>query len=73
MTTKAQWIPVKSNSDVPDGLWLVKTKHGDPHIFNNGASHKKMRTIGHYFESDEEVVMYWNEQLPMPPETTPEA
>ncbi|MBE8232856.1 MAG: hypothetical protein HAW67_03915 [Endozoicomonadaceae bacterium] len=66
------WIKVNSNSEVPVSLWLVKTKVGEPQIFNNGATHPKSKTIGHYFEFDEEVTMYWSHQLPLPPEEATE-
>jgi len=63
--SKEDWIKVKSNDDVPKGLWLVKTKNGGYHVFNNWATHEKFKTIGHYFEFDEEVDQYWDKPLPM--------
>jgi hypothetical protein len=68
MSTEPHWIPVNANSDVPDGLWHVRTKHGDSHVFDNGATSPKSRTVGHYFEFDEEVTMYWSEALAPPPQ-----
>ena len=69
---EANWIKVNSNSEVPAGLWLVKTKVGEPHIFNNGATNRKCKTIGHYFDFDEEVTMYWSHPLPLPPKEATE-
>jgi hypothetical protein len=70
----ANWIKVKSNSEVPIGLWLVITKAKEHQVFNNSATSHKLKTIGHYFDSDEEVTMYWNYPLPLalPPEDTTE-
>lgn len=62
------WISVNSNNEVPTGLWLVKTKDGGLQVFDNASQHPNVKTIGHYFEFDEVVTMYWDQPLPLPEE-----
>jgi hypothetical protein len=49
------WIPVSSNKQIPDGLWLVVDDTGELQVAN---FKNKSRTIGHYFDFDTNVVAY---------------